>query len=138
MGTITPELAAALRAVLDDFLRLQDADPLDLRSIARQARVLPVMRGWEVLGAIRLDGVPVEVMYDPPHAISEIQDRPMALAILGTCAARYPSLVALRPTRPPNVPDCQLCKGSGRSDSSSDGLCLCGGLGWSPWSEGAA
>jgi len=138
MPPLSPELAAALRAAFDAFLARQDDDPLDLRSIARQTGVLPVIRGWEVLGAIRLDGVPVEVAYESPHVVKEMHDRPMALALLGTAAARFPDLAALQPSRPLGVPDCPMCHGTGRSNTSSDGLCLCGGLGWSPWSEGAA
>ena|SRR5437764_13737859 len=138
MPPLSPELTTALRAAFDAFLARQDDDPLHLRSIAGQTGVLPVIRGWEVLGAIRLDGVPVEVAYEPPHVVTEMQDRRMALALLGTVGARFPPLAALRPARPVGVPDCAMCHGTGRSDTWSDALCLCGGLGWSPWSEGAA
>ena len=138
MTPLSPELTSALRAEYDAFLARQDEDPLDLRSIARHAKVLPVIRGWGALGAIRLDGVPVEVRYEPPHEVTEMIDRPMALALLATCSFRFPSLAGLRPTRPTGAVDCSLCHGSGRSATSSDGLCFCGGLGWNLWSKGAA
>jgi len=83
-----------------------------------------------LLGAIRLDGVPVEVGYEAPFKVSVVKDRALAIGILGFCAARFPTLGALRPTRPADAYDCSLWGGTGRSENASDGICLCGGLGW--------
>jgi hypothetical protein len=132
------ELAAALRSALETFLASSEPDPLDLQTIARHARVLPVLRGWGALGAIRLDGTPVEVTYEPPYELTEVQDRGMSMALLGHCAFKFPELSALRPARPPDAVQCQLCGGTGRSDTASYGICLCGGLGWVvPQTKGA-
>jgi hypothetical protein len=127
---LSSEIAAALQAAFDAFQASTEPDPLRLRTIAAEARVLPVLRGWTALGAVRLDGTPVEVDYQPPYAITEILDRSFMLALLGNCATKFPTLSALRPPRPPDAWDCSLCKGTGRSETASDGICLCGGLGW--------
>ena len=135
---MSSDLRSRIREALERFQGRTDPDPLNLRTIAAERAVLPVVRGWEVLGAVTLDGVPVEVSYDAPYEITEVQDRGAAVAILAFCAARFPELAELRPTRPPEAFDCVFCGGSGRSSTSSDGVCLCGGLGWMTRGAGAA
>ena len=92
MRALDVQARAALQAAFDDFKSSSEPDPLGLRTIADKAGVLPVLRGWTALGALRLDGVPVEVSYDTPHAVTVIEDSSFAEALLRDCALKYPTL----------------------------------------------
>src|SRR2546422_1799116 len=131
------EVEAKLRAALKAFLASNAPDPLDLRKIAAARQVLPVLRGWEALGAVRLDGTPVEVSYEPPYRISEVKERAMVLGLLGHCAAKFPDLAELRPARPADARKYPLCGGTRRTKTPSDDICLCAGLGWLVPASGA-
>jgi hypothetical protein len=92
MRAIDLQARAALQAAFEGYKNSSGPDPLRLRTIADKAGVLPVFRGWTALGAIRLDGVPVEVSYDPPNDVTVIADGSFAEALLRDCALKYPSL----------------------------------------------
>ena len=92
MKALDLQASAALRAAFDAFKSSAEPDPLGLRTIADKAGVLPVFRGWTALGALRLDGVPVEVSYDPPYATTVIEDSSFADALLRDCVRKYPAL----------------------------------------------
>jgi hypothetical protein len=134
---LSERLRQGIETEYQAFLASSGPDPLNLRVIARTAAILPVVRGWEDLGAIRLDGTPVVVHYEAPHDVTEIPDRMGQYMLLGYCAARFPRLAEILPDRPPDAVDCELCQGSGRNATASDGICLCGGLGWLAPSQGA-
>ena len=130
-------LAQTIEAEYRTFLANSDPDLLDLRRIARAVGVLPVVRNWQQLGALRLDGTPVNVDYAPPHTVTEIEHRADRLTLLGFCATKLPSLAELRPPRPADAVECAFCKGTGRQVTASDGICICGGLGWMVPTPGA-
>src|SRR6266480_4509138 len=125
-----PTLTGHLRTVYETFLASDAPDPLQLRKIAADRQVLPVVRGW---GASRRD--PARRCTGGGRLRSPVQSvggqgPRLAIGILGFCAARFPTLGALRPTRPADAYDCSLWGGTGRSENASDGICLSGGLGW--------
>jgi hypothetical protein len=131
------ELIQKIEGEYHVFLASPGPDPLNLKQIARELGVVPVVRGWDRLGALRLDGTLVDIDYEPPYTAVEVEHRADRLTLLGFCAAKLPSLAELRPVRPADAFDCALCKGTGREATASDGICICGGLGWMVPTPGA-
>ena len=98
--SLPPDVVGRLRTAYETFLASDAPDPLKLRQIAAERRVLPIVKAWGALGAIRLDGIPVELSYEALFEGSVVRGRALAIGILGFCAAKFPTLAALRPTRP--------------------------------------
>lgn len=123
-------LDSALAAYRDAPFGAADAD------VATTLGVVPVFHDWSAFGGIRLDGTIVWVEYEPPYAVTPIEDPVHRNMILFVAARRYPMLAGLAPIRPAGAGDCPSCGGTGVFHYQGEPIemvnCFCGGVGWLP------
>src|SRR5262249_17155459 len=135
---IESELAAFV-ADLEPFL-VDLEPPLDLRALAGELRLLPVMLDSGGCFALRPDGHVLSLLWDEPHELRIEQDERVRNIALYQGSLKYPGLSHLVPTRPSGAIPCPACDGTGRVRGLPNGLaekivCSCGGLGWLPKRE---
>jgi hypothetical protein len=128
------DFAPRIREELGQFLKKTDPRQENLRRLASDKGLLPVLIDWSAFVGLAPDGQMFWVQYDPPHETTLLTDGfflPLALM-----AKEYPSLAAAGPQRTAESKVCKTCGGSGvlmiagRTDPSLE--CGCGGLGWLP------
>ncbi len=114
-------------------------EPIDLRKVVAETRILPLMYDWSGFYGIRPCEIIVFVDFNegPPFEIKSEEDPRICRMALFQGSRRYAELSKLAPTRPADALDCRSCGGSGReptNDKRNFGddriVCWCGGLGW--------
>jgi hypothetical protein len=117
-------------------------DPqIDLRGLAAELKVLPVLLDMGGCFGLRPNGDVVSFSWDEPHRVQVEGDQRIRNMVLFRSGLKYPRLVDLVPRRPASAPPCPHCGGSGKLNGPPERLagsviCYCGGLGWLP--EGPA
>jgi hypothetical protein len=104
-------------------------DPGD--RILLDANALPIYRGWVATIGIRPDGEVVQ--YNHEDARWEPVEPNWRLASLVVGSTVYPELRELLPVRPPGIPNCHECGGTGHPLPGELAAIICGachGLGW--------
>jgi hypothetical protein len=137
-----PEIATALAAFIADpkpYSILSDP-PLDLRVLAAQIRLLPVVLDMGGCFGLRPSGEVASFAWDEPRQARVENDERIRNMVYHRAALKYPALAPLVPRRPPDAMVCSHCGGSGRCSGLPDRLaesvtCYCGGLGWLPASN---
>lgn len=103
----------------------------DLRNVAREKQFLPVVYDMGGFLVILMTGQIGWIDIAPPHAWKEESDPKIIRMVNFAASEKYSELKDLRPKRPENALNCQVCKGEGKIEHPSNGfLCMCGGLGW--------
>ena len=128
------ELQARIESLIRDYCGETSGEPPNMKSLAGQYHVLPVLIDWTAFWGLRPDGsillIPTE---DEGEARPENDGRMRRVAIFRG-AKKYPELKPLVPARPPDAPDCPHCEGHGRIDlpglEPDTIICFCGGSGW--------
>lgn len=136
---ITPELSEKIEANLKEFISNPESYSSlpDLKEIAFELKVLPMLLDMGGCYAIRPNGEIVSFAWDEPYDL-EIENNPrIQNIVLFQGSKKYPGLSALVPTRPPDARNCDFCDGTGTviglpADMAESIVCYCGGLGWLP------
>jgi len=133
-----PEITAALEEfVAAPGVNTTSSDPLDLKRLAAELRLLPAFSDMGGCYGIRPSGVVASFAWDEPHMLQDERDTRICNMVYYQASLKYPSLVPLVPTRSADAVTCSCCGGSGRVLDFPDHLvdkvlCYCGGLGWLP------
>ena len=136
------ELSKRINALIDSYCSQTSPEPVDLKRLASQYRVLPVLIDWSGFFGLQQDGeilvVPTE---EGEEAKIEIDGRVRRIAVYrGT--KKYPELKELVPARPFDASDCYYCEGHGELNLTGFEpdtiVCYCGGLGWLTLEEAAS
>jgi hypothetical protein len=111
--------------------------PLDLRTLAAELGLLPVLLDMGGCMGLRPSGEVVSFPWDDPRQVKVESDERVRNIVLFRSGLKYPPLMALKPQRPPEAPTCSHCSGSGKASGMPGRLadsivCYCGGLGWLP------
>ena len=107
------ELAPLVRAERERFLRSTDPRHADIRRLATEHNLLPVVFDWTAFAGLSESGELVWVFYDPPHEIEAIKDSQTRHLTLARAVTRYPSLQEAAPQRTATAQECPSCHGSG-------------------------
>ncbi len=134
-----PEIAAALAAFTTDPApyTIGFEPPLDLRAVAAEVQLLPVLLDIGGCLGLRPSGEVVSFVWDEPPLLRAEQEDRIRNLVYYQASLKYPALAALAPCRPADALVCSHCGGSGRCSGLGPDLvdrilCYCGGLGWIP------
>ncbi len=134
--SLPPDLEAAVRERLQEYLAGTWPDPLSLRAIVARFGALPLITDWGGCYALRLDGEIVTYEWEEPHRLAVLGDERLRRAALFQGSRKYPELARLVPARPSAATDCRSCGGTGvvvvDGQTLPGIICACGGLGWVP------
>jgi len=132
-----PEIAAALAEFVaaPEPYTIGFDQPLDLRAIAAEVRLLPAMLDMGGCLGLRPSGAVASFFWDEPRQLRTETDERIRNLAYHQASLKYPQLAPLVPRRPPDAVVCSYCGGSGRCSGFPDRLadsvvCYCGGLGW--------
>jgi hypothetical protein len=138
-GCDIPVIAEVLAAFVSaPEANLVHTDPqIDLRGLAAEFNVLPVLLDMGGCFGLRRNGEVVSFPWDEPHKLQVESDERIRNMVLFRAGVRYSPLAGLAPERPPSAPTCPHCGGSGSPNGLPERLarsviCYCGGLGWLP------
>jgi len=128
------ELTERIEALIESYCVEGSDEPLYLKRLAKQYRVLPVLIDWYWFFGLCPSGdvlvIPTE---EPEEPRKELEARVCRIAIYRG-SLKYPDLQPLVPPRSPRSVDCHHCEGRGRIDlpgiEPNTIVCYCGGLGW--------
>jgi hypothetical protein len=142
---ITPELSKRIKAILNEFVAnsepylIKFGEPLDLRKVALDLHILPMLLDMGGCYALRPNGEIVSFAWNEPYDLEIENDVLTRNRVLFRGSKKYPELTDLVPGRPADAPDCPRCHGTGivpcMLEIGLDPeilLCYCGGLGWVP------
>jgi hypothetical protein len=109
--------------------------PINLRQLARQLNILPLLLDMGGCYALSLTGEVVSFSWDEPDKLRLETNEMVCNIALFQGSKRYPDLEFLVPSRPSQVIVCKWCKGTGvmaglPKELSDKAICGCGGLGW--------
>ena len=145
---ISQELSEKIEAVLQEYVSTPkpkwiDSDKtIDLRKIASELNVLPLVLDWSGAFGIRPNGEFFSFSYEKPYEIRTNYNQREINGILFQGVKNYPDLQELMPVRTADSIECSACGGTG-IDPMNEKLgfkeerivCYCGGLGWLPSNE---
>ena len=131
---ITANFSEWHKAKLQEFLNETTPDVNDLRTIAQELKVLPLMLDWGGCYAIQANGEIISFLWDSYQDIRPETDSRIRNVVLFQGSKKYPELI---PQQPPDAKICWHCGGTGIEPlSAKHGIkninCYCGGLGWLP------
>jgi hypothetical protein len=137
MMHLTEQHKLTLKQAYKDYLA-GAPDPVmdfDMRDLAAEFEILPMLYDFGYCLAIKLDGEIVAMPWEPPRELEVISDPRTIRIILAQGARKHPPLQCLVPQRPAEAVDCAKCKGTGRCVPETPKIydqftCVCGGLGW--------
>ena len=134
---ITANFSEWHKAKLQEFLNETTPDVNDLRTIAQELKVLPLMLDWGGCFALQANGEIVSFLWDDERNVRQEKDARIRNLALFQGSKKYPELIALIPARSPEARTCPVCDGTGVApiavELKLDNLvCGCGGLGWIP------
>ncbi len=107
----------------------------DLRDIAAELKLLPMMNDMGGCFAMSLDGEIVSFTWEQPTVLRTETEPSIIRTVLFQGSKKHPALASLVPQRPAAAIDCPSCSGSGTCvpatpDVFDAFVCVCGGLGW--------
>jgi hypothetical protein len=148
MNYSSKKLSRRINDLIDEFITSDGPDPLNLRSLANEQRVLPLV--WDMGGVfgINADGDVISFSFnvDTKNIVAFPLDRTAQPRIESDLRIRnnvlfggskkYPELEGLI-ERPKDVRICPDCGGTGINSyaqklNEESIVCYCGGLGWIP------
>lgn len=147
--SIAPHLYETIKATLKSYVANPEPDlvnfdpPLDLRKLASDLNLLPMMLDFGGCCGIRPNGDIFSFIWDAPYDLRPENDTRICNLVLFQGAKKYPELADLVPSRPADAVNCHYCNGTGidryvaeHALNSDVIVCYCGGLGWLPEDEG--
>ena len=145
---ISAELPDKIQKVIDEFVLHSEpflikgdnlAEKIDLRQIAVELNVLPVVFDWFACWGINPNNEIILFQFEKPYKIKTETNQKIINMVLFETAKKYPELEELMPVRNPESIVCSGCDGSGISKEFADNdflaksiRCNCGGVGWLP------
>jgi hypothetical protein len=145
---VTHEISKSIEATLKSYVAVPEPDvvnldpPLNMRKLAAELYMLPMLFDMGGCYGIRPNGVIVSFAWDEPYSLNEEHDPRIQNTILFQGAKKYPELEGLVPIRPTDADECSHCRGTGviqgfaeQGLSLENILCYCGGIGWLPHAE---
>jgi hypothetical protein len=140
---ITSELSKKIEAALEAYVSNPEPEllsfdpPLDLRKLAGELNLLPLLLDMGGCIGVRPDGALFAFVWDDPYELMPETDTRVCNIALFNGAQKFPEMMELIPMRPANARECDYCKGSGvvvglPPDLAKAVRCYCGGLGWVP------
>jgi hypothetical protein len=135
--TIRPGLKRQIETRIKEFLNSTDPDNFDLRRIAAQMLVLPILLDMGGCYALRPGGELISFAWDDEKDHRTEQDRRIRNIALHQGSKKYPELKELISNKTVDDIDCPHCNGTGTLPINEELgvkniLCYCGGLGWIP------
>ena len=147
---VTNDLSIRINKLIQDYIRDSTPDPLNLRQLAAEKRVLPLIWDWGGVFAINASGDilsfpfslnasgdAVAFPFDNADQDSRLEsDLRIRNNTLFGGSKKYPELKELI-VKPDNAQICPSCGGTGVDQYAeklkTDAIvCYCGGLGWIP------
>jgi hypothetical protein len=135
IGTVLSAMKSVIQQALSKYMAgpEQPVFELDLRTVAAQLHVLPLMLDMGGCYALRQDGTVISFAWDATldHRI-ETDARIIRIALFQG-SLKHPEIVELVPKRPVGAENCRLCHGTGKVSEKpalDAFVCYCGGLGW--------
>jgi hypothetical protein len=147
---ITADLSKRITKLIEDYITESSPDPNNLRQLAANEKVLPLICDWGGVFTINADGdiilfpfsvnangdftaFPFDNAEEPPRVESDQRIRNIAL--FGG-SKKYPELQDLI-VKPDDARTCPHCGGTGIDPyaaklNTNAIVCYCGGLGWIP------
>ena len=131
---ISAKLTRKIEDELKDYITNSEPNLNDLRKIASDQGILPVLLDMGGCYAIRPNGEIVSFSWDKPFRLEVESKLRNVNAVLFAAVEKYPKLAELRPVRSSDSVQCSYCKGTGVVEGLTErGIrCYCGGLGWLP------
>jgi hypothetical protein len=122
-----------IKMALQQFLADSSPDPMNLRRIAAELQVLPLVPDMGGCYAIRSNGEVVSFSWDAPGDVRVEKDPRIRNMAVFQGSRKYPTLKSLVPPRRADALDCPHCLGTGKlPEPMQNIICYCGGLGWLP------
>ena len=135
---LSQTIESTLQAYVDDTEpHLIHVDPpLNMRELARDLNLLPVVLDMGGCYGLRSDGEVLWFTWDEPFQLNYESDVRLQNLVLFQAGKKFPQLERLAPCRPIDAHECEYCHGTGIVDLPAElvtnMLCFCGGLGWVP------
>lgn len=134
---ISREHSALITKLIEDFINGTGPDPNNVRQLAAEKNVLPLLLDFGGMCAIDSAGDILSFVWDDtehPQIESDPRIRNVALFQGGK---KYPELNNLIPPKPDDASVCPHCRGTGIDPYATklhldNIVCYCGGLGWIP------
>jgi hypothetical protein len=142
--SISPELSKKIELELNEFVEKYEPylifdGEINLRKVAADQGILPVLLDMGGCYAIRPNGEIVSFLWDEPYKLEVEKDQRNLNTALFAAVEMYPRLAELSPVRAPDSVECLTCKGTGVDQwliengiDPKNFRCYCGGLGWLP------
>lgn len=142
------ELSEKVQKVINEYI--ENAEPflietensdekVDLRKIAAELNILPVLFDWFSCWGIEPNGEIILFQFKKPYRIKTETNQKIINIVLFDAAKKHTELKDLMPVRNHESIECPNCKGTGIIKEFSDHellsktvRCNCGGLGWLP------
>ncbi len=137
----TEPVKADIVAVLAEFIAESESysigfdPPLDVRRIAEEMNLLPVVLDMGGCLGLRPNGEVASFVWDDPQTLRTEHGIRIRNLAYHQASLRYGALKWLKPQRPHDAVVCSHCSGSGRCSTfplplADRIICYCGGLGW--------
>ena len=127
-----PEIAEALAGFIADPqpYTIFSNPPLELRIIAAEVKLLPVILDMGGCYGLRPSGEVVSFPWDEPQLFQVEMDTRIRNLVYYQANLKYPRLASLVPCRPVDAVVCPHCGGSGQCPvlPGRNLMCYCGGL----------
>jgi hypothetical protein len=149
---ISPELSNKIQKVIDEFvsdselfLVASNENPeikINLREIASELSVLPVLFDWFECWGIQPNGSILLFKYEKPYKIKTETNQKIINVVFHDAGKKYTDLQELIPCRTNESVTCPSCDGTGILKEFADNeflaksiRCGCGSIGWLPSSD---
>lgn len=138
---IPPELTEVIEATLQGYVSNPEPHlvkfdpPLNMRKLAAQLNVLPIVLDMGGALVLRTDGEIFSFTWDEPYRLQSEDDVRVRNLVYFQAARKFPALQPLVPRRPVDAYDCDYCNGTGTvaglpAELVNAVTCYCGGIGW--------
>jgi|SRR5215831_19366552 len=139
----TEEIAGKIQEAFAKFITDPEpyviCDDLDMRKLAAELNLLPVMLDMGGCYAIRPDGQIFSFLWDYPYDLRPEDDPRIVNVVFYRASLKYQELAELKPQKPADAQICPVCKGTGDpffgselENKYTNISCCCGRLGWLP------
>jgi hypothetical protein len=134
---MSKKLAAKIAGLIEGYESGAASDPIQLRRLVAQEKVLPLC--WDMGGVIVIntDGDILSYSWDDTLQPEVVHDSRVRNVALLQGSVRHPELKDLLSPKPSDAQTCSYCGGTGIAPyavntTERNILCYCGGLGWVP------
>lgn len=133
---ISCEQSVLIDRLIQDYITDATPDPHNLRQLAAEKKVLPLLLDFGGMCAINSDGDILTFIWDDTERPQLESDPRIRNIALFQGSKKYPELTGLI-VKPDDARVCSSCGGSGIEPYSAklnidNIVCYCGGLGWLP------